>query len=825
MERMLAHKSGIIGFPLRLLARENYERAVAVKGSSFIALITGEEKIIPKTARYFICTVESMPKDIKVDFVAIDEIQLAADRERGHIFSQRILESRGEMETMFLGADTAKFLIKKILPNSVVETRPRFSELKYTGRKKLLKLPPRSAVVTFSVDEVYSIAELLRRHYGGVALVLGALSPRARNAQVELYQSGEVDYLVATDAIGMGLNMDVDHVAFASLTKFDGRRRRSLDISELAQIAGRAGRYMNKGTFGTTAEADEIDKEIVSGLESHSFPSLKNFYWRNTDLVFSSVDQLISSLKKRPNSKEFVKAPVIIDQEVLEIFSKDSKLMELAVGEKNIRLLWELAQVPDYRKIRPEMHASFLNGLYLRLLSNNHKLDESWIAKRVEEVNRTDGDIYILMDRIAGIRVWSYLTNRSGWVENSSLWKKRTRDIEDRLSDALNEKLKQKFIDQRTSYLLMKLKKNESFKTSINKSGVAKIDGHSVGRLKGLVFNYYSRKYFRGRILDNLFKKTLMPKLEERARKIINDPDSVFNLTDDRKLSWNSEVIALLTKGSSIMSPKINLLADERIDAKLHNLLNRRLNNWMDSYINNLLGRVKNLEKISLVGTAKGLAFQLAESLGSLEVNDLICPIQSLSADERKTLTKNQVRFGACFIYVREILRQSSSRLLALLWIIFHQPSQLPSLPPSGRVSFRVKESICKDFYRVCGFWVVGNTAYRVDMVERFSKELRDLLRQNETILPSESICLLGVDPVRSMEIIRALGYRAAYKEKKIILIKNRSRKTSPRIGLKNLPRKGRLNFKSKKDSSLNHISSNNREDALFSNLKVLLEP
>jgi ATP-dependent RNA helicase SUPV3L1/SUV3 len=458
VDRMLGHSSGMIGFPLRLLARENYDRIVRLKGARAVALVTGEEKIAPPTARYFVCTVESMPLNRPVAFLAIDEVQLAADPERGHIFTDRLLHARGIEETMFLGSDTIRPLLRRLVPDATFESRPRFSTLTYTGPKKLNRLPRRSAVVAFSAGDVYAMAELIRRQRGGAAVVLGALSPRTRNAQVAMYQAGEVDYLVATDAIGMGLNMDVDHVAFAELAKFDGRRPRRLTAPEIAQIAGRAGRHMNNGSFGTTAEAGEIPPEMVEAVENHRFQPLASLYWRNRDLSFRSVEALLRDLDARPPDRALIRMREADDHLALAALARDPEILRMAQGPAAVRLLWEVCQIPDFRKILTEAHTRLLGHVFRHLMQPAAVLPETWVARQVERLNDDQGDIDTLTQRIAHVRTWTYIAHRGDWLTNSGEWQERARAIEDKLSDALHQRLTQRFVDRRQAALQRRLK-------------------------------------------------------------------------------------------------------------------------------------------------------------------------------------------------------------------------------------------------------------------------------------------------------------------------------------------------------------------------------
>jgi ATP-dependent RNA helicase SUPV3L1/SUV3 len=769
MERLLGHSSGTIGFPLRLLARENYDRAVAVKGAASVALVTGEEKIIPPKAMYFICTVESMPVDRDAAFLAVDEIQLAADRERGHVFTDRLLNSRGRIETMFLGSETIRPLIRRLVPEAKFITRPRFSNLTYSGPKKLSRLPRRAAVVAFSVSEVYGIADLLRRQRGGAAVVMGALSPRARNAQVALYQSGEVDYLVATDAIGMGLNMDVDHVAFASLSKFDGQGPRPLTAPELSQIAGRAGRHMNDGTFGVTAETTSLDPEIVARIESHEFQALKAVYWRNTDLTFATIQSLMLGLQKGPPGPGLIRPPAAEDQMVLEIMAKEADVQDRAKGLERVRLLWDIAQVPDFRKLRPAIHARLLLQVFQHLSGDKEHLPEDWVAKQVERVDRSDGDIHALMDRIAAIRTWTYLANRPGWVENGHYWQGQTRVVEDRLSDALHEKLTQQFIDRRTAYLVKKLKGTDRMIAAVDETGRVEVDGHFIGEIDGLVFQPDKTGLKTAdRAIANAANAVLEPELGRRAQEQIDAEDGAFLLNDDGAIVWHGAVVATLVPGNRPLSPKVALRADDRMDTELRDRLLARHQAWIDARITALLGPLVNAESAQLTGAARGLAYQVAEALGTIARRDAEAQIRALTDDDRKALAVCRIRFGLDSIYVPDVLKADPIRLRALLWIVYNNASPRPLLPPAGRVSFATEVDVSADYYRACGFRPVKGMAFRVDMVERFAADVRRLLREKIRILPPANLSPLGMGAENAVTLLVALGFVSAISEEGI---------------------------------------------------------
>src|ERR1700756_4684681 len=526
IERMLALSSGMIGLPLRLLAREVYNRAVERVGADAVALVTGEEKIKPPHARYWVATVEAMPRDLDVAFLAVDEIQLAADLERGHVFTDRILNRRGREETLILGAATMRPMVDKLLPGANVLSRPRLSTLSFAGDKKITRLPRRSAIVAFSTEEVYAIAELIRRQRGGAAVVLGALSPRTRNAQVALYQSGDVDYLVATDAIGMGLNLDVEHVAFASDRKFDGYQYRKLNPSEFAQIAGRAGRATRNGTFGTTGRCAPFEPELVNALQNHTFDSVKVVQWRNSALDFRSLGALQASLATVPTEQGLTRAPIGEDIQVLEHAARDDDVRTMATSPAAVEQLWEACQVPDYRKIAPAAHAELVVTLY-GFLRREGRIPVDWISRQVALADRTDGDIDTLSTRIAHIRTWTFAANRPDWLADPDHWQDVTRAVEDKLSDALHERLTERFVDRRTSVLMRRLRENTALSTEIGKTGEVIVEGHAIGRLDGVMFTPdASSGGSEAKALQNAAQKALAGEISARAVRLAEAPDA-----------------------------------------------------------------------------------------------------------------------------------------------------------------------------------------------------------------------------------------------------------------------------------------------------------
>src|ERR1044071_8487941 len=612
IERMLAHSSGMIGLPLRLLAREVYNKCVERVGAESVALVTGEEKIKPYNPRFWVSTVEAMPRDLDVSFVAIDEIQLAADLERGHVFTDRMLNRRGRDETLVLGAATMRNMVEKLLPGANILSRPRLSTLHFAGEKKLTRLPRRSAIVTFSADEVYAIAELIRRQRGGAAVVLGSLSPRTRNAQVALYQSGDVDYPVATDAIGMGLNLDVDHVAFASDRKFDGYQFRKLNPAELAQIAGRAGRATRDGTFGTTGRCDPFEPELVQALESHNFEPIRLLQWRNANLDFASIGALQASLAATPNEEGLTRAPIGEDILVLEHAARDEDVGALARDRAAIARLWDACQVPDYRKIAPATHAELAVTLYGFLMREGN-IPMDWFARQVAHADRTDGDLDTLSNRIAHVRTWTFVANRPDWLADPEHWQGVARAIEDKLSDALHERLAERFVDRRTSVLMRRLRENAMLETEIGKSGEVKVEGHVIGRLDGFMFAPdASAAGSEAKALNAAAQKALAGEIELRATKLSQASNDQIVLAADGALRWTGDLVGKLTAGDDTLRPRVRILADEHLTGPARELVQNRLELWLKTHIERLLAPVFSLAAADdITGMARGVAFQL----------------------------------------------------------------------------------------------------------------------------------------------------------------------------------------------------------------------
>jgi ATP-dependent RNA helicase SUPV3L1/SUV3 len=760
LERMLGHRTGMIGFPLRLLARENYDRIVRLKGKGAVALLTGEEKIIPSHPSWFVCTVESMPLDRSVEFLAIDEIQLCADPDRGHVFTDRLLHARGITETMFLGAETIKPLIRQLVPRAEFVSRPRFSQLTYNGAQKLQRLPPRSAVVAFSAADVYALAELMRRQKGGAAVVLGALSPRTRNAQVGLYQAGEVDYLVATDAIGMGLNMDVDHVAFANLRKFDGRVPRPLEAAEVAQIAGRAGRHMNDGTFGTTGDIGSIAPEIVDAVEGHCFPQLQRLQWRNSDLRLTSIEALLASLNRAPNRGGLIRARDADDQLVLQALAADPEIAERARSPERVRLLWDVCQIPDFRKTLAEQHSRLLGVIFRHLSGPAEKLPVDWLDQQIKRLDRTDGDLDTLIARIANVRTWTYVSHRADWLTDASGWQERSRAIEDRLSDALHDRLTQRFVDRRTTMLVRKLKGSEALLSNVATDGQVLVEGHYVGDLRGFQFKAdHAEGLHATRTVAAAAHRALRPEIASRIARLASEPDQAFALDDQGQILWRDNPVARLVAGATPLRPAIVLLPSDLIETTAREKLFNRLTVWLEGYLAAGLAELFTALAAPLSGPARGLVFQLGEGLGSLPRRRAEAQIRPLSDVDRKALARLDVRLGVESVFLPRLLKPSSQALRALLWSV-HRGLPAPPLPPPGRITIAMAEGCPADFFESIGFRPLGPLAVRLDMLERFAAAARHLARSGPFAIGPALSSPIGLSPGEAGPILQALGYR-----------------------------------------------------------------
>ncbi|SEL15141.1 ATP-dependent RNA helicase SUPV3L1/SUV3 [Roseivivax marinus] len=762
IDRMLGYRTGMIGLPLRLLAREVYDKIVAARGPSVVALVTGEERIVPKRATYWVCTVEAMPEGMGTDFVAIDEIQLCADPERGHVFTDRLLRMRGLRETLFMGADTMRGPIAALVPGCEFIRRERMSQLAYTGSKKISRLQPRTAIVGFSVENVYATAELLRRQKGGAAVVMGALSPRTRNAQVELYQSGQVDFLVATDAIGMGLNLDIDHVAFSSLSKFDGRRMRLLAPNELAQIAGRAGRGMSNGTFGVTGEAHPLDEEVAEAIVDHRFTPIKKLNWRNADLSFGSVEHLIRSLEKSPDDERLAKAREADDLMALKQLSRDAEVIARASDPKSVRLLWDVCRVPDFRGISHAEHAGLLQVIFGHLHERG-VIPDDFVARQVKRIDRTDGDIDTLSKRLAFIRTWTYVAQRSGWVRDETHWRDTTRAVEDRLSDALHERLTQRFVDRRTSVLLRRLKQKEALLAEVNDKGEVTVEGEFVGRLEG--FRFRQDKDAQGqeaKTLKTASLQALAPHFHLRADRFYNAPDTEIDFTEQGGLMWGDQAVGKLVQGDDPLKPRIVAFVDDDAGADVAQKVERRLQHFMDRRIAALFEPLVNIQKDeALSGLAKGFGFRMVEAMGVIPRGQVADEVKALDQDARGALRKHGIRFGQFTIFMPLLLKPAPTRLRLVLWSLANGLDTFPEAPPPGLVTVPETPGMPQDQYAVMGYRRAGQRAIRIDMLER----LADMLRGEDTRggfeARADMLSITGLTLEQFADLMQGLGYRA----------------------------------------------------------------
>jgi ATP-dependent RNA helicase SUPV3L1/SUV3 len=780
IERMLAHKSGMIGLPLRLLAREVYDRIVKLRGATEVALITGEEKIVPKHPRFYVCTVEAMPLDIPVACLVIDEIQLCADPERGHVFTDRLLHARGTEETMLLGSDTMRGIIQRFVPKAWFVSRARFSDLAYTGAKKLTRLPRRSAVVGFSADDVYGIAEVIRRQRGGAAVVLGALSPRTRNAQVELYQSGDVDFLVATDAIGMGLNMDVDHVAFAARDKFDGARMRPLAPAEIGQIAGRAGRYMNDGTFGVTGDCEPFEDELVQRLETHRYDPVRVLQWRNGALDFRSLAALNESLEAPPPERGLVRARPASDAVALRILSGDEEVAAMATSRESVARLWDVCQLPDFRKLSTDEHVKLVRNIFL-FLEQDGAIPDDWLMRQIARADVVEGDVATLSGRLAQIRTYTYAAHRAGWTRDSAHWQAITRAVEDRLSDALHERLTQRFIDRRTSVLMKHLRDDEFASLALDEAGGVSIGGEAIGKLEGFRFVPDPRAFdengralraggIHGRTLRAAALKGLESEIAARSTALAAAEDAAITLSEHGKLWWDGAIVARLAPGPSPLAPTIQMLADAHVKTEG---LQARLDAWMTARITTRLGPLLALRDAAeartgstdaLPGEARGIAHSLAENFASLDRKTLHA---SLALPEKlgpqiRALRRFGVWFGRRTVYLPKLLRPDAAGLLTLLWGVWARKEAPPAPPAPGLTSFAFDNGNDPAALQAGGFAVSGGRAIRFDMLERLEDELEKALASGSDAeaVQGQVVSLLGSSKDEARSVLAALGWQ-----------------------------------------------------------------
>ncbi len=767
IERMLGHRTGVIGLPLRLLAREVYDRIVAARGPSVVALVTGEERIVPERTQYWVCTVEAMPLGLGADFVAVDEIQLCADPERGHVFTDRLLNARGLHETMFLGSETMRGAIAALVPKVTFLRRDRFSALTYTGEKKLSRMPPRSAIVGFSVENVYEIAEFIRRQKGGCAVVMGALSPRTRNAQVAMYQAGEVDHLIATDAIGMGLNLDIRHVAFSSTVKFDGRRMRALIPNELAQIAGRAGRHLAPGSFGVTGAARPLPEEVVEAIESHQFAPVRKLQWRNGDLDFGSPERLIRSLEAPTHHDWLTRVREADDLLALKALAGMPEVRGKVQGPRDVRLLWEVCRIPDFRGISEAEHAGLLARIW-GFLHDGGCVPDDWLAGNVARIDRQDGDLDAISKRLAYIRTWTYVAQRPGWVRDEGHWREVTRAVEDRLSDALHARLTQRFVDRRTSVLMRRLKEKETLVAEVNDKGEVTVEGEFAGRLEGFRFRQdASATPDAARTLRQAAWEALRPEFALRADRFYNARDTEIDFTTQGGLMWGTAAVGKLVAGPDPMKPGIEAFVDEEAGPEVAEKVRRRLQHFMDRKIAALFDPLIALQRDeTLTGLARGFAFRLVEALGILPRDGVAEDVKALDQEARASLRRHGVRFGQFTVFLPALLKPAPTRLRLVLWSLAHGVQEFPESPPPGLVTIPNLREVPRIHYTLAGYRPAGARAIRIDMLER----LADILRAKDARAGFEAVpemlSITGLTLDQFADLMGGLGYRAVKGER-----------------------------------------------------------
>ena len=765
IERLCGHSSGIIGFPLRLLAREVYDRVVAIKGPKEVGLITGEEKIMPPGARWLLCTAESMPRDRDVAFAALDEAQLGADPERGHIFTDRMLNVRGREETMILGSESLRPLVQSLIPRAEIIKRPRFSTLSYAGAKKLSRLPQRSAIVAFSAEEVYAVAEMLRRARGGAAVVMGALSPRTRNAQVAMYQAGEVDYLVATDAIGMGLNMDIGHIAFASLNKFDGRRQRRLTVAEMAQIAGRAGRHQKDGTFGSLGGEEgpaAFRPEEIEAIEEHRFPKLDHLYWRDGGPDLSSVDALIAALEAKPTQSGLRAAPEAVDLAVLKRLADDPLVRERTRHSAMVARLWAVCSLPDFRKVGPDHHARTIQRVFRHLSENNGYIPVAWFADELARLDRIEGDIDTLGGRIAAVRTWSYIAQRPDWLEDPAHWAARAGALEEKLSDALHARLTERFVDRRTAVLMRQVGEDPALlDVVVADDGSVLVEDETIGRLDGFTFTVdpTARTGDRKRLLAAAERR--LPK--ERARRaaaLVAAPETSFTLDSAAQaILWDGHVVARLASGRSLTEPRIK--ADAALDtlsASDRDQVIARIEHWLGTMLQRalapLLAMTQSASDLFTPARVRALLAPLAATGGFAERSAVDSALAALDPDDRRILRQAGLTVGSLDVYDPRLIKPEALRLITVLTAV-QTKSPCPTLPPPGSTVTALLDPIP-------GYRAFGTKQVRIDLVERVARALHDKRKANAGFVPDPALATsFGIDPATFTAILRACGFRS----------------------------------------------------------------
>jgi len=803
IETMLGFESGIIGFPLRLLAREVYEKVLKRVNPSKVALITGEEKIIPANAKYFLCTTESMPIDKSVEFIAVDEIQMCADYERGHIFTDRLLNLRAEKITMFLGSHTMKNIIESIEENVEFVSKERFSKLTYSGQKKISRLNRKTAIIAFSVEEVYAIAELVRRQKGGSAIVMGSLSPKTRNSQVELYQSGDVDYLVATDAIGMGINMDINNVYFTDLKKFDGKRLRRLNLSEISQIAGRAGRHVNDGNFGITGQCKNLTSEEIELIENHKLESLQKICWRNSNLDFNNFETLINSLEKKPDKLFLRRINDCEDEKILKYLLRNNSKFKIC-NEKNVlKILWDCCQIPDFVKHAYDNHLEIVTKVFNFLISNKGRIPNLYMREQIKNLDKLDGNVDTLTNRISNIRTWAYVSNKKNWVQNQDYWIERTKTIEDKLSDRLHEELTKSFIDRRASVLARGLKQNAVLETEIKNDKDVIIDGQYIGELRGLKLNLDFRTGALNADIKSLKKAARLgigPELTKRLNLIISS--GILRLNEDFRIFWLDNPIAKIIPGKNYLEPDIDLVTDDILDLDSKNKLKKFLHNWLKNLINSELKDLVNLNKFEQKNSSvRALCYQLFENNGVLKRDSVNEFIKKLEQEDRRTLRNLGVKIGRYHIFLHRIFKPSAVTIRVLLWKNFFQNNSKLNPPKFGLNFLDSKKIIDKKFMLICGFEKFENFFVRIDILERLFIKIIENDKKNKIKLNSDMINLLGCSKDNFIKLLTLMNYKVEKGEKE--------NETHFRYMPKNTNNKKKLLKKYKKNDNLFNVLIN----------------
>jgi len=795
IETMLSFDSGMIGFPLRLLAREVYDKVLKIVRSNEVALITGEEKIIPSNAKYFLCTVESMPMDKQLDFIGVDEIQMCADHERGHIFTDRLLNMRGEKLTMFMGSNTIKNIISKLDDDVEFIHRERLSKLSYSGHKKVSRILRKTAIIAFSSEEVYAIAELIRRQKGGAAIVMGSLSPKTRNAQVELYQSGDVDFLVATDAIGMGINMDLDHVYFSNLKKFDGKKLRKLNLSEIGQIAGRAGRYLNDGNFGITGECKEINSEEVDLLENHKFETIQSLFWRNSKLNFNNPSMLIRSLDEKPRRSWLRKINECEDEKALKFFIKDKSLENIVLDKEKLSLLWECCQIPDFVKKTYGNHYEVIGNVFKYLNSKKGKITDDYMRLQLIKLDKLEGNVDSLSNRIANVRTWSYVSNKKNWVENQDNWVEKTKLLEDRLSDRLHEELTKTFIDKRASVLARGLKQDMKFDTKILENNDVMIDNQFIGKINGLKLELDLKKGALETDIKSLKKaarQTVGPELEKRIKTIIDT--GLIDLNQDFKIYWNKYAIGRLTQGRDYLNPNFELIVDDILEQNHKQKLINFIEGWLKNKIETVLKSLVDLKNLKEKNSSiKALAYQLYENNGVLKRDQVSEYLIKLEQNDRKVLRDLGVKFGRYHVFLHRLIKPEPVSLRTLLWKNFHQKNFNQKPPTFGLNFLENKNFNDKNFMLLCGFEKFNNFFVRIDILERLFMQIINTKSDNEIKMVPEMLNLLGCNKENFKILLKNMNYRIIEKNEEVFF------KYTPKKNIKKT-----FNKKTKKESPFN---------------------